>query len=109
VLYDVTFGPLAESRCIQLVRTRTGDDCTLRNHRAKEIFRATAGEQCARYEYSQSLLVCGQLGEKLGKQGARQQIEQAEAQLVDFDRQIELANRKAMEYLTITVETGDGR
>jgi len=70
---------------------------------------AVAEKQCARYEYSQSLLVCGQLGEKLGKQSARQQIEQAEAQLVDFDRQIELANREAVERLALREETGDGR
>jgi eukaryotic-like serine/threonine-protein kinase len=58
-----------------------------------------AEEQQAKHEYAKSLLVCGQIGEKLGKPEARRQIEEAEGKLADFDRQIEEANRKAMEYL----------
>jgi eukaryotic-like serine/threonine-protein kinase len=53
-----------------------------------------AKQQDASYEYAKSLLVCGQLAEKLGRPEARQQIEEAEVKLRDFDRQIEAANQQ---------------
>ena len=58
-----------------------------------------AGQQGAKQQSASSLLVCGQLGEQLGRPEARQQMDKAEAKLADFACQIEEANRKAMEYL----------
>lgn len=50
-------------------------------------------------ECANSLLVCGQLAEKLGRPAARQQIEDAKSLLADFDRQIEANDWKAREYV----------
>ena len=61
-----------------------------------------AEEQGASRQYAVSLLVCGQLGEKLRKPDYRQQIAEAEAKLTEFDRQIEEANQKAMEQLGLS-------
>ena len=47
-----------------------------------------AEKQGARYEYAQSLLVLGQVGEKLSKPEAGQQIEEAENQLAEFEQQM---------------------
>ena len=46
-----------------------------------------ADKQGAKYEYAQSLLVLGQVGEKLGKPESRQQIREAEKQLAEFEKQ----------------------
>lgn len=63
-----------------------------------------AEQHGAKHQYAKTLLVVGQLGEKLGKPDARQLIEEAEKQLAEFDGQIEKANLKAMEYLGLDKE-----
>lgn len=47
-----------------------------------------ADEQKARYEHAQSLLVCGQLAQQLGRPEATEQIEQAQTALEEFKRSI---------------------
>ncbi len=50
-----------------------------------------AKEQKARYEHAQSLLVCGQLANQLGRPEAQSQIDEATSALMEFDKMIEAA------------------
>lgn len=52
-----------------------------------------ARQQGAAFEQSQSLLVCGRVGQQLGLPEADQQISQATAWLSDYDQRIDRANR----------------
>ena len=58
-----------------------------------------AEQQGAAYEFAQSLLVKGQLEEKLGRQGGRRKLDEAEARLAEFQRQFDEASQRAWDYI----------
>jgi serine/threonine protein kinase/tetratricopeptide (TPR) repeat protein len=57
---------------------------------------AVAENQQARFEYAKSLLVCGQIAEKLGRLEAQRQIADAQARLSAFQQEIDAVRRESL-------------
>lgn len=60
---------------------------------------AFAMKRQKKFEYAESLLVCGRLSEKLGNPDARQENEAAEELLAEFDKQLKEASRNVIEHM----------